>query len=400
MSFTFVLAPDSFKESMTAKEVCVAMEAGLRSAFPDARFLHVPMADGGEGTVQSLVDATGGIMRSKTVAGPLGLPVVADYGVLGSGAIGLIEMASASGLALLAPEDRDPRLTSTYGTGELIRACLDAGVRRIIIGIGGSATNDAGAGMAQALGARLLDAEGLPLPQGGAALAALDRIDLSGLDPRLAQVQIEVACDVANPLCGPNGASAVYGPQKGGDAAAIRELDAALAHFAQVVARDLGRDVTGVPGAGAAGGLGAGLLAFTHAELRRGIDIVIEYTNLARHIAEADMVITGEGKIDSQTQFGKNPFGVAHLARQHGRPVIAVAGCVGDDAEVLYRDVFDAVFPIIGQIAPKTEVFLLGAVNVERTCRNIGRLLALPRDRDLPNPSTGIGAQEVVHQFK
>ncbi len=371
-----LLAPDSFKESLTAAAVCAAMEAGFSAALPGARFVRVPMADGGEGTVQSLVDATGGTMLTATVTGPLGDPVEAAYGILGDGRTGVIEMAAASGLELLDPSRRDARLTTTYGTGELILACLDRGVRRLIVGIGGSATNDGGAGMAEALGARLLDAAGEPLARGGAALAAVARVDVSGLDERLAQLQVDVACDVSNPLCGPVGASAVYGPQKGASPADVAELDAALGVWAATLRRDLSRDVADVPGAGAAGGLGAGLLAFTTAQLRRGIDIVIEQTGLRELVASADLVVTGEGRMDAQTRFGKTPFGVATVAREAGRPVIAVAGSVGDGIEDL-ADAFDAVLPVVSRAAPLAEVLAEAAGNVERTCFNVGRLLAL-----------------------
>lgn len=373
---TIVLAPDSFKESLTAAGVCAAMESGFRVAFPDARFVHVPMADGGEGTVQSLVDATAGTLRTATVTGPLGEPVEASYGVLGDGVTGVIEMAAASGLELLTPEQRDARVTTSYGTGELILACLDAGVRQLIIGLGGSATNDGGAGMAQALGARLRDADGQPLAPGGAALANLASVDASGVDPRLADLGIDVACDVSNPLCGPEGASAVYGPQKGASPEDVAELDAALGVWADALARDLDRDIAEVAGAGAAGGLGAGLLAFTSARLRPGIDIVIERTRLPESVAGASLVVTGEGRMDGQTRFGKTPFGVARVARQAGVPVIGIAGSVGEDIEDL-ADVFDAVLPVIGTVAPLAEVLRDAAANVERTCRNVGGLLRL-----------------------
>ena len=284
-----ILAPDSFKESLTAQQVCVAMQAGLEQVFPAARYVHVPMADGGEGTVQSLVDATGGTVRRAWVTGPLGGSVEAAFGILGDGETAVIEMAAASGLELVPAADRDVRRATTYGTGELISVCLDQGVRRLVLGLGGSATNDGGAGMAQALGAHLLDASGRLLPLGGAALANLARIDVSGLDPRLRNCAIEVASDVTNPLCGPTGASAVYGPQKGATPTDVTELDAALEHYADIVRRDLGRSVGQVPGAGAAGGLGAGLLAFTQARISSGIDIVIRLTGLVDHVAEADL---------------------------------------------------------------------------------------------------------------
>jgi glycerate kinase len=371
-----ILAPDSFKESLTAQQVCVAMQAGLEQVFPDARYVQVPMADGGEGTVQSLVDATGGTVRRAWVTGPLGDTVEAAYGILGDGETAVIEMAAASGLELVPSADRDVRRATTYGTGELISVCLDQGVRRLVLGLGGSATNDGGAGMAQALGAHLLDASGRPLPLGGAALANLARIDVSGLDPRLRDCAIEVASDVTNPLCGPTGASAVYGPQKGATPTDVTELDAALEHYADIVRRDLGRSVGEVPGAGAAGGLGAGLLAFTQARISSGIDIVIRLTGLVDHVAEANLVLTGEGRMDGQTRFGKTPFGVASVARAAGTPVIGIAGSVGEGVEEL-AEYFDAIIPVIGRVAPLSEVLAEAASNVERTCANVGRLIAL-----------------------
>jgi len=371
-----ILAPDSFKESLTAQQVCVAMQAGLEQAFPDARYVHVPMADGGEGTVQSLVDATGGTVRRAWVTGPLGGEVEAAFGILGDGETAVVEMAAASGLELVPSADRDVRRATTYGTGELISVCLDLGARRLVLGIGGSATNDGGAGMAQALGAQLLDGSGRTLPLGGAALANLARIDVSGLDPRLRDCAIEVASDVTNPLTGPTGASAVYGPQKGATPADVTELDDALEHYADIVRRDLGRSVGQVPGAGAAGGLGAGLLAFTRARIDSGIDIVIRLTGLVDHIAQADLVLTGEGRMDGQTRYGKTPFGVASVARAAGTPVIGIAGSVGEGIEEL-AEYFDAIIPVIGRVAPLPEVLAEAASNVERTCANVGRLIAL-----------------------
>lgn len=371
-----VLAPDSFKESLTALAACRALAAGLREVFDDAELRLVPMADGGEGTVRSLVDATGGRTVTTRVTGPLGDPVEATWGLLGDGTTAVVEMAEASGLGLVERSRRDPRRASTRGTGELVTAALDAGVRRLVLGLGGSATNDGGAGLAQALGVRLLDAAGAELGPGGAALARLARIDASAADPRLAGLEIEVACDVTNPLCGPEGASAVFGPQKGADAGCVAELDGALRNLGDRVRVDLGRDVADVPGAGAAGGLGAGLLAFTRAELRRGVDIVIEHTGLDRHVAGADLVITGEGRIDGQTRFGKTPWGVAQVARRHGVPVVAIAGSLGEGADRL-TDGFDAVFACVDTVAPLDEVLAGAADALRRTARNVGAALAL-----------------------
>lgn len=372
---TFVLAPDSFKESMTAKEVCIAMERGLRKIYTTANFIHVPMADGGEGTVQSLVDASGGQIYTKEVMGPLGQPVTAKYGILGDGETAAIEMAAASGIHHVTKENKNPLITTTYGTGELIRECLDKGIKKIIIGIGGSATNDGGTGMAEALGARFLDAAGQVLPRGGGYLDKLDRIDISALDSRLQQVSMIVACDVTNPLCGETGASRVFGPQKGATPEMVEQLDASLAHYAEIVKQQLHKDVRDVPGAGAAGGLGAGLLIFTQAVLQKGIEIVIEYTDLKRKLAEADLVFTGEGGIDFQTKFGKTPFGVAQAAKATGKRVIAVAGYIGSGIDALYEEGFDAIFGIVPGASDLEKLLAEGPQNVERTCENIARVL-------------------------
>ncbi|UQZ35180.1 glycerate kinase [Paenibacillus sp. PK3_47] len=374
---TFVLAPDSFKESMTAKEVCIAMEQGLRKVYPDAEYIHVPMADGGEGTVQSLVDASGGQIYTKQVMGPLGQPVTAQYGILGDGVTAAIEMASASGIQLVDKADRNPLITTTYGTGELIKECLDRGIRSIIIGIGGSATNDGGTGMAEALGAKFLDEAGEQLPRGGGSLDRLARIDISALDERLQQVQLIVACDVTNPLCGERGASVVFGPQKGATPERVKQLDANLAHYADIVQQQLGKDVRDLPGAGAAGGLGAGLMIFTQAALQRGIEIVIEYTGLTAKIKDADMVFTGEGGIDFQTKFGKTPYGVARTAKASGKKVIALAGYIGEGIDTLYAEGIDAVFGIVPGSAELDKLLKEGPANVERTCENIARVLKL-----------------------
>ncbi|QSF45963.1 glycerate kinase family protein [Paenibacillus tianjinensis] len=377
---TFVLAPDSFKESMSAKEVCVAMEKGLRKVYPEAEYIHVPMADGGEGTVQSLVDASGGQMYSKEVTGPLGQPVTAQYGIMGDGLTAAIEMASASGIQLVDKADRNPLITTTYGTGELIKECLDRGIRSIIIGIGGSATNDGGTGMAEALGAKFLDAEGNELPRGGGSLGRLASIDISALDERLQQVQLMVACDVTNPLCGQRGASVVFGPQKGATPERVRQLDANLAHYADVVKEQLGKDVRDLPGAGAAGGLGAGLMIFTQAVLQRGIEIVIEYTGLKQKLAAADLVFTGEGGMDFQTKFGKTPYGVASTAKASGKRVISLAGYIGEGIDTLYAEGIDAIFGIVPGAGDLEQLLKDGPANVERTCENIARVLRLSEE--------------------
>lgn len=370
-----VLAPDSFKESMTAKEVCEAMERGIRKANSQIRCIHVPMADGGEGTMQSLVDATGGRIYSKEVVGPLGNNVVAEYGILGNGEIGVIEMASASGIHLVDSEKRNPLITTTFGTGQLIKACLDKGVKKLLIGIGGSATNDGGAGFIQALGGRLLDENGDDLSYGGGALAKLHTIDLSNLDERLKYVSVEVACDVNNPLCGKEGASYVFGPQKGATREMIEILDQNLSHYAEVIKEQLGKDVISKAGAGAAGGLGAGLMAFLDVKLKSGIEMVIEYANLEEKVRDADMVWTGEGSIDFQTQYGKTPLGVAMIAKKYNKPVIALAGRVGNDIDVLYDKGIDAIFGIMRGVTSIEEALVKGPENVEKTSENIIRLL-------------------------
>lgn len=372
---TFVLAPDSFKESMTAKEVCIAMEKGLRKVYPEANYIHVPMSDGGEGTVQSLVDASNGTLFTKEVLGPLGQTVEAKFGILGDGFTGAIEMASASGIHLVTKETKNPLITTTYGTGQLILECLDRGMKQIIIGIGGSATNDGGTGMAEALGARFLDENGDPLPRGGGSLDQLATIDVSGLDPRLNDVRIIVACDVTNPLCGEHGASHVFGPQKGATPEMVAQLDRSLAHYADVVKTQLNKDVADVPGAGAAGGLGAGLLIFTQATLQKGIEIVIEYTRLKEKLNDADFVFTGEGGIDFQTKFGKTPFGVAQAAKGSGKKVIAIAGYIGEGIETLYEAGFDAIFGIVPGASELEKLLVEGPQNVERTCENVSRVL-------------------------
>ena len=324
-----VIAPDSYKGSIYASDAARAMEVGVRRVLPDAEVVLVPVADGGDGTLETLVETSGGRIIASDVTGPLGEPVSAQWGAMGDGVTAVAEMARTSGLALVRLEDLDPLNATTYGLGEVILEALDAGFRRFILGIGGSATNDAGAGMAQALGVRLLDAGGAELPPGGAALARLASVDASGLDPRAADADFDVACDVNNPLTGPEGASAVYGPQKGATPAMVEQLDSALANFAEVVKRDLGADVDGVPGSGAAGGLGGGIMAFLGGRLRPGVDIVLDTVDLASRLDGADLIITGEGCMDFQTVYNKAPIGVARLAGERNIPVIGVSGSLG-----------------------------------------------------------------------
>ncbi|MFP5402000.1 MAG: glycerate kinase [Gammaproteobacteria bacterium] len=376
-----VIAPDSYKESLSALEVAQAVASGFRQVFPDAEYVLVPVADGGEGTVDAMVAATGGRREAVAVSGPLGARVEAFYGLTGDGETAVIEMAAASGLALVPPAQRNPLRTSSRGTGELIRAALDAGARRFILGIGGSATNDGGAGMVQALGARLLDAEGRELDGSGGDLARLDRIDVSALDARLAECRIEVACDVDNPLTGPRGASAVFGPQKGATPEMVQVLDANLARLARIVERDLGVAVDQVPGAGAAGGMGAAMLAFFGATLKPGIEIVTAAVDLDTHVRDADLVITGEGRIDFQTVHGKTPIGVACVAKRHGKPVIGIAGSLGADVGVVHAHGIDAVFSVLSRPCTLDEALGDAAANVELTARNVAAVLRMGMGR-------------------
>ena len=377
-----VIAPDSYKESLSALEVAQAVEAGFRQVFPDADYVLVPVADGGEGTVDAMVAATGGRKEAVTVSSPLGEPVEAFYGLTGDGDTAVIEMAAASGLMLVPPAARNPLRTCSRGTGELIRAALEAGARRFILGIGGSATNDGGAGMVQALGARLLDADGRDLDGSGGDLARLERIDVSALDARLADCRIEVACDVDNPLTGARGASAVFGPQKGATPEMVQVLDANLARFARIVERDLGVAVDQVPGAGAAGGMGAAMLAFFSATLKPGIEIVTAAVDLDAHVRDADLVITGEGRIDFQTVHGKTPIGVARIARRHGKPVIGIAGSLGANVGVVYEHGIDAVFSVLSKPCTLDEALRDAAANVELTARNVAAVLRMGLARD------------------
>lgn len=346
-----VAAPQALKGSLAAPQVAEAMTVGIRHVLPQADVVALPLADGGEGTVRALVAATEGEVRTLQVTGPLGEPVNAEYGLLGRLAgemsqTAVIEMAAASGLPLVPTERRDPRLTTTYGTGELIRAALDSGCDRLLIGIGGSATNDGGAGMAQALGASLLDAQGRELELGGAALSRLDHIDLGRLDPRLRATRIDVACDVSNPLSGPTGASAVYGPQKGAGPEMVAQLDAALRRYAQVIRRDLDEDVADVPGAGAAGGLGAGLLAFAGAHLLPGSDLVLDALQFRDHALGASLILTAEGQLDAQTAYGKTISAVAGVGKELGVPVVALAGRVVMALDALDRLGLAAASPL------------------------------------------------------
>lgn len=374
-----VIAPDSFKESMTAMEAAVAFEKGFREVMPEATLEKVPMADGGEGTVQSLVDATDGEIIHKIVTGPLGTPVEAFFGMLGDSKTAVIEMAAASGLHLVPKEKRNPLKTTTKGTGELILAAIEHGADHIIIGLGGSATNDGGAGMAQALGAKLVDQNGEDIGFGGGSLRDLAKLDVSLMDERISNVRFEVACDVDNPLTGERGASAIFGPQKGADPEMVKELDHYLTHYASLINRDMGKEVDAIPGAGAAGGLGAGVLAFLDAELKRGIDIVMEAAKLEDAVKDADLVITGEGKIDSQTIYGKTPIGVAKLAKRHGVPVIGIAGLIADDSDAVFDHGIDALFSIVPGAVSLEDALLNAKSYAYQSARNIAAVVNMNR---------------------
>lgn len=341
-----VIAPDSFKDSLSAQGVADAIALGLAQVWPDAQLIKCPMADGGEGTVESILAACEGELRRTVVRGPLGAMVDAAWGWLPQSHTAIIEMAEASGLQLVPLAQRDACISSTFGTGQLIRAALEAGAQRVILAIGGSATNDGGAGAMQALGVKLLDAQGQTLSPGGLALAQLARVDLSDIDPRLAQVRFDIAADVDNPLCGPHGASAIFGPQKGASPEQVQSLDHALGHFADHCANVLNKDVRDEPGSGAAGGLGFAAKAFLGAQFKAGVEVVAELVGLADAVQNADLVITGEGRFDAQTLRGKTPFGVARIARQQGVPVIVIAGTLGEGYQTLYEHGIDAAFAL------------------------------------------------------
>ncbi len=372
-----VVAPDSFKGSLTAVEAAEALARGVWAAVPEAEVVQVPMADGGEGTVATLVAGTGGRLVTHTVTGPLGRPVEAQFGLLGDGETAVIEMAAASGLLLVPPAERNPLVTSTFGTGELIRAALDLGSRRLLVGIGGSATNDGGVGMLQALGGRVLTGDGRDVGPGGGALAEAERIDLSGLDPRLQSVDLLVACDVDNPLCGSRGASAVYGPQKGATPEMVARLDDNLRHLANLVQRDLGRDAAEMPGAGAAGGLGFGMLAYLGARLAPGVQVVMDTVRLDEKLQGATLVITGEGRTDGQTLAGKVPMGVAGRAARLGIPAVVVSGAVAPGAEALHAYNVAALVSIVPGPLSLDEAMAQAGALLKRAAEEVMRLVSL-----------------------
>ncbi|WP_100398063.1 glycerate kinase [Bacillus sp. FJAT-44742] len=373
-----VIAPDSFKECMTAQEAATAIEKGFQQVFEKGIVIDkIPMADGGEGTTQSLADALNGKIYTTEVTAPMGQKVMASYAVSGDKETAIMEMAEASGLSLVPAEERNPLTASTYGTGELIKAALDHNVSKIIIGIGGSATNDGGAGMIKALGGKLLDHKDNEIEEGGAALKELSRLDLEGLDPRLKHVNITVACDVTNPLTGPKGASAVYGPQKGATEEMVEELDEALKNFGMILETSTGKPVSDIPGAGAAGGLGAGLLACLQAELESGVTIALQETSFHDRVKDADLVITGEGKIDSQTIYGKTPIGVAQAAKKHGCYVVALCGKLEHGYEPVLECGIDAAFSLVPGPVSLDDAMKHGEHYLEDLSRNIAAIIKL-----------------------
>lgn len=374
---TILIAPDSFKESLSARKVCLAIQRGMQKVYPEAAFILSPMADGGEGTLDAVVMSAGGVKKQLNVRDPLGRSVLAHYGIIEASKTGIIEMATASGLELLKLSERDPAIASTYGTGQLIKQCLADGMRTILIGVGGSATNDGGRGMAEALGIRFLDRNGQLLPNGVTSLRQLAKIDVSKLDPRVAETTFIIATDVDNPLCGPYGASVVFGPQKGADKKLVQELDNALHQYGELIRQNLGKDVLSLKGAGAAGGLAAGLVAFTNATIKNGAEIVMTYTDLAEKMQQADLCLTGEGKLDDQSKAGKVPVAVACLAARYDVPVIALAGSITAENAALYQEGFTSVFSIQSGATELETAIQQTDANLERASENIARILRL-----------------------
>ncbi|KFC83465.1 glycerate 3-kinase [Buttiauxella agrestis] len=372
-----VIAPDSFKESLSAERTAQAIKKGFEEIFPEAQYVCLPIADGGEGTVEAMIAATRGKLVTLTVSGPMSQPVEAFYGVTGDGRTAVIEMAAASGLMLVEPELRNPMSATSFGTGELIKHALNAGIRHIILGIGGSATVDGGIGMAQALGVHFYDADGNELAAGGGALNSLSRIDQQQIDPRVKECHFEIACDVDNPLTGPRGAATVFGPQKGATPEMVIQLDNGLANLAEILGAQTGRDINAIVGGGAAGGMGVAAEIFLGGKLKPGIDIIMNAVNLEQVLEGADLVITGEGRIDSQTVGGKAPIGVARVAHRLGVPVIGMAGVLGEGVEVVHQHGIDAVFSILPRLAPLATVLLQGEINLQHCARNIAQAMKL-----------------------
>ena len=373
-----LVAPNALKGSISAVEAAERIGLGLKKSGLDAHLDLMPIADGGDDTMDVLV-ASGGEVREVEVLDPLRRQIRAQFALLADGQTAVVEMARASGLKLLEPSERDPLITTTYGTGQLIAAAIEAGAKRLIVGIGGSATNDGGVGCAQALGLRTEDSEGRTVPGEGGSLKQVRRIVMDEMLPALDKIEVRVACDVDNPLLGPRGASAVFGPQKGATPEQVKELDANLAHFYGLLAETLGIDVRDRPGSGAAGGLGAGLMAFLNGQPRSGIDLVLEYLDLPGRLKEVDLVITAEGRMDSQTLSGKGPVGLAGRALERGVPTIALVGSVGDGEEELHDAGIKAIFPIVSGPMDLTEAMKTAGELLEKTAVRIGRLLSLGR---------------------
>lgn len=376
-----VIASDSYKESLKAIEVCRAIERGFRAIFPNAEYVKIPIGDGGEGTVESLVDATGGRIISISVTGPLREGIQAFYGISKDKKTAFIEMAAASGLQHVPVEKRNPLITTTKGTGELILHALDQGVEYIILGLGGSATNDGGAGMLAALGVRFINGKGEVIDPSGGTLHSIVTIDFSRMDPRLKGVKIEAACDVDNPLVGMQGASFVFGRQKGANIEMMKELDENLQHYANMLKRYVSFDVSEIPGAGAAGGMGAAVISVLKGDLRRGIEIVLDYTNFDKHIEDAHLIITGEGRIDKQTAYGKAPVGVAGRAKRFSVPVIAIGGSVSSDYSAVYEKGIDAVFSITTRPMTLEEAYKVAEENIEMTTKNIATVWKIASEK-------------------
>ena len=371
-----IVAPDSFKGSCTSMEASLAIGKGILKVLPDADIVRIPMADGGEGTVEALLSSCGGRTIETVVTGPLGEKVTCTFGILNNG-IAVIEMSAASGLTLVPEGKRNPLITTTFGTGELIKAALDNGCKKIIIGIGGSATNDGGAGMAQALGISLKDSGGNELGFGGGELGKLADIDISNLDPRINGTEIIVACDVTNPLYGEKGASEVYGPQKGATYEMVAVLDNNLKHFSEIIKNKLGKDIANIPGAGAAGGLGAGLIAFCNAALKSGINTILDACDFDRHIKDCDLIITGEGRIDAQSAYGKVPAGIAKRAKKFNKPVLVIAGGIGKDASAVYDVGIDGIMAIVNKAMPLDEAMSNAAELLEDAAERAMRIIKI-----------------------
>ncbi len=375
-----LIAPDSFKESLSATEVCQFIESGIKKTLFNTNITSIPLSDGGEGFVQSIIDATNGCLIKVKAHDPLMRSIDAEYGILGDKETAIIEMSKVSGLELLSSKEKNPWITTTYGTGELIRDALNKDCKKLIIGIGGSATNDGGAGMIEALGGKLLTPNGKQINKGGGGLQQLATIDLSDLDNRLSECQVIIACDVTNPLLGKNGASFVFARQKGANSEMIKLLEENLSHYANIIQQEIGKDISDVPGTGAAGGLGAGLMAFLNAELKPGFDIIRDILNLDNYIKQADLIFTAEGKVDFQTQFGKTPFGVAQVAKKFDKPVICLAGSIGEGAEVLYNKGISSIFSIINKPMLLDEAIANASLLLEETAERVMRLYLINKN--------------------